>query len=311
MDKAIFDKKIEESVKRCEGIFEKFLPEQKGPTKTLVEAMSYSVMVGGKRLRPILMIEAYKLFAKDMGENSVLPAEIESFATAIEFIHNYSLVHDDLPAMDNDEFRRGRLTTWKVYGDGMGVLTGDALLNMAFEIVMNAGVKYSDDPVRLKRIVKASDVLFNKSGIHGMIGGQCADLEAENSGKDATLGDILYIHEHKTGCLIEASLMIGAILGGASDEEVKKMEKAGSNVGIAFQIQDDILDVIGDSEELGKQTGSDAANGKATYVTIKGIEDSEAEVKRLSKEAEELLQELPGDKEFMMTLIEALIGRRR
>lgn len=306
MDKKEFEALLDKKVSEVEDILNRHLPEPKGLQKTVLESMEYSCLVGGKRLRPIILTESYKLFSG----SDELPFEVESFAAAIEFIHSYSLVHDDLPAMDNDEFRRGRLTTWKVYGDGMGVLSGDALLNYAFETVFKSALQ-TEDAVRLKRIAKAGAVLSEKSGSFGMIGGQCADLETEGRGSDVTIGDLLFIHEHKTACLIEAALMVGGILGGADEKEIEILKKIGSNVGIAFQIRDDILDVIGNTEELGKKTGSDAQNDKVTYVTLKGIEESEAEAESLSKEAEELLKSLPGDKDFLSMLIDSLIGRMR
>ena len=306
MDKQQFESLLDKKVIEIEDILNRHLPEPKGLQKTVFEAMEYSCLSGGKRLRPIILIESYKLFSG----KSEITYEVECFAAAIEFIHSYSLVHDDLPAMDNDEFRRGRLTTWKMYGDGMGVLAGDALLNYAFETAFGAAAGI-DDALTLSRIVKAGAMLSEKSGSYGMIGGQCADLEAEGKGSGVTIGDLLFIHEHKTACLIEAALMVGGILGGADKDQIETLRKIGSNVGIAFQIRDDILDVIGNVEELGKKTGSDAQNDKATYVTLKGIEESEAEAKSLSKEAEELLKSLPGDKEFLTMLIDSLIGRTR
>ena len=306
MDKQQFESLLDKKVIEIEDILNRHLPEPKGLQKTVFEAMEYSCLSGGKRLRPIILIESYKLFSG----KSEIPYEVECFAAAIEFIHSYSLVHDDLPAMDNDEFRRGRLTTWKMYGDGMGVLAGDALLNYAFETAFGAAAGI-DDALTLSRIVKAGAMLSEKSGSYGMIGGQCADLEAEGKGSDVTIGDLLFIHEHKTACLIEAALMVGGILGGADKDQIETLRKIGSNVGIAFQIRDDILDVIGNVEELGKKTGSDAQNDKVTYVTLKGIEESEAEAEMLSKEAEELLKSLPGDKDFLTMLIDSLIGRMR
>lgn len=234
---------------------------------------------------------------------------IENFMAAMEMIHTYSLVHDDLPAMDNDEYRRGSKTTWAVYGDAMGVLTGDALLNYAFETAIQT--LYSCNTLEdFQRVRSALNVLGFHAGIFGMVGGQVADVEAERKNENLTNEQILYIHTHKTGALIKASMLIGAILAGASDAYKADIAKCGTDIGTAFQIQDDILDVVGDSTELGKSVGSDAANGKQTYVTINGMEHSVAEVDRLSNEALDILRKLPGDHEFLEELVQYLINRR-
>ncbi len=307
MDKELFKTRLDKDVEDVEKILKELLPKAEGPAATVMEAMDYSVMAGGKRLRPIMILESFRLFSHECDDT--IDHKLGCFMAAMEYIHTYSLVHDDLPAMDNDEYRRGRLTTWKMYGDGMGVLAGDALLNYAFEMMMKAAEEsVSCHAECATRILKASAILSKKAGIYGMIGGQCADIEAEEK-EDVTIGDLMFIHEHKTACLIEAALMVGAVLAGADDEQVKLLERVGSNVGVAFQIRDDLLDVIGNTEKLGKKTGSDAANGKATYVTINGIEPSKEKVLSLSKEAEELLSSLPGDKGFMLALIDSLIGR--
>ncbi len=299
-----FNEELDIKVQYIESVIDKYVPEEEGFAKTVIEAMNYSLKSGGKRLRPLLMFEAYRLFG---GEDDI----VEPFMAAIEMIHTYSLVHDDLPCMDNDEYRRGRKTTHAVFGETMAVLAGDGLLNYAFETACRAfdklNVLQSADYSAMT-IGRAIGILAGKSGIYGMIGGQCADIEAEEK-EDVTIGDLMFIHEHKTACLIEAALMVGAVLAGADDEQVKLLERVGSNVGVAFQIRDDLLDVIGNTEKLGKKTGSDAANGKATYVTINGIEPSKEKVLSLSKEAEELLSSLPGDKGFMLALIDSLIGR--
>lgn len=283
-------------------ILKQYIPEKGDAPTAIIGAMNYSLLAGGKRLRPMLMQETYRMF----GGAGV---GIENFMAAMEMIHTYSLVHDDLPSMDNDEYRRGRRTTWAVYGDAMGVLTGDALLNFAFETAMNT--LYRCDTLEdFERVRSALDVLGYHAGIYGMIGGQVADVEAETRRENLTNEQILYIHTHKTGALIKASMLIGAILAGASDAYRTDIAKCATDIGIAFQIQDDILDVVGDSTELGKPVGSDAANGKQTYVTINGMEQSVAEVDRLSNEALDILRHLPGDHKFLEALVRYLINRR-
>ena len=297
-----FRDEMDEKVCAIEKLLEEFLPSEGDAPATIVEAMNYSVLAGGKRLRPLLIQETYRLFG---GEGT----QIEPFMAAMEMIHTYSLVHDDLPAMDNDEYRRGRRTTWAVYGDAMGILAGDGLLNYAFETALKAfdGCRTAEE---YDRVCRALGVLARNAGIKGMIGGQVADIEAEDKPESVTEESLCYIHTHKTGALIEASMLIGAILGGASEEEQKLVSACAMDIGLAFQIQDDILDVVGNSAELGKPVGSDAANGKQTYVTLKGFDSSVADVERLSDEAVEILQKLPGDHEFMESLISYLIARR-
>ena len=312
MDDIIFKEELKRKAKLAESVIDRHIPVKEGDNGKVIEAMDYSVKAGGKRLRPIFMMESFRLFKPfDSESTEDVPEELSAFMAAIEYIHTYSLVHDDLPAMDNDELRRGRATTWKVYGDGMGVLAGDGLLNYAYELAVKTAMSYSDkgDPVTCSRCLCAAKILSEKAGIYGMIGGQCADLEAEGKEKTTSEEELLYIHEHKTGCLIEAALMAGGALAGAFEDEIKTLEKIGSDIGIAFQIRDDILDIIGDSEKLGKKTGSDEANEKVTYVSLNGLEASEKEVQRLSEEAKNLLGSLPGDKEFLLALTDSLIGR--
>ena len=293
--------KLQTRVEEVEQIIQSFLPEETGYQKTVLEAMNYSVLAGGKRLRPMLMEETYKLF----GGNSKI---VEPFMAAMEMIHTYSLVHDDLPAMDNDEYRRGRKTTHVVYGEGMAILAGDGLLNYAFETALKA---FDLEPAN-PSIGKALQVLAKKAGIYGMIGGQTADIEAENMDQSKVSNDLLlFIHENKTAALIQSSMMIGAILAGASEEEVKALEKIAYNVGIAFQIQDDILDITSSLEVLGKMTGSDEKNNKVTYVTLNGMDKSKEDVEKLSKEALELLSSFENKNEFLNQLIEELITREK
>lgn len=309
-----FDRELENKVKEIESIIKTYLPEQEGKSetgkpvsgwaRTVVEAMNYSVNVGGKRLRPMLMAETYRLFG---GADQV----IEPFMAAIEMIHTYSLVHDDLPAMDNDEYRRGKQTTWVVYGEATAILAGDGLLNYAFETALTSfGMSDSD----VDKKAKALSILAEKAGIYGMIGGQTADIEAENLGNQVTQEQLLFIHEHKTAALIQAAMMVGAVLAGASDAQIGLVEKAAYEIGIAFQIQDDILDVTSNLETLGKPVGSDAKNQKTTYVTLKGIEEASQEQREMSDHAIKLLESLENEgyrNEFLIKLIRSLITRIR
>lgn len=288
-----------EKVTQIEQILEKYLPEQSGYQKEIMEAMEYSLMAGGKRLRPMLMRETYELFG---GKDAV----VESFMAAIEMIHTYSLVHDDLPAMDNDDYRRGRKTTHVVYGEAMGILAGDALLNYAFETASKA---FSLFPEKSLQIGKALQILSEKAGIYGMIGGQVVDVTS--AGKPLSKEMLDFIYELKTGALIESSMMIGAILAGAGEEEIRKIEKIAKNVGIAFQIQDDILDVTSTAEVLGKPILSDEKNEKTTYVTLVGIDKAKEYVEQISNEAIELLHDFENANPFLEELLKELIHREK
>lgn len=286
-------------VKTIEEVLKKYLPAQEGHQKVIMEAMEYSVMAGGKRLRPMLMQETYKLFG---GEGEL----VEPFMAAIEMIHTYSLVHDDLPAMDDDDYRRGRKTTHVVYGEAMGILAGDALLNYAFETAAKTFTMYPENSLE---IGKAMQVLAGKAGIYGMIGGQVVDVES--AGCNLSKDKLDFIYELKTSALIESSMMIGAILAGATEEAVKAVEKIAKNVGIAFQIQDDILDVTSTVEELGKPILSDEKNEKTTYVTLVGLEKAKEYVEMISMEAVELLAGFNTKDSFLEELLKALIHRKK
>ncbi|MBQ9123245.1 MAG: polyprenyl synthetase family protein [Lachnospiraceae bacterium] len=302
------EKQIAEKAKQIEDIIRCFLPKEEGYQKTVLEAMNYSVLAGGKRLRPMLMQETYRMLG-GMGH------VVEPFMAAIEMIHTYSLVHDDLPAMDNDEYRRGRKTTHVVYGEDMAILAGDGLLNYAFETAMRAFDLCMVDDIKLgdryALVARALRVLAKKAGIYGMIGGQTADVEAENKAEPLTGDSLLFIHQHKTAALIEASMMIGGILAGADEETINKLEQCAYDLGVAFQIQDDILDVIGDQKVLGKPIGSDARNGKQTYVTIYGMEEAQRKVKSLSEDGVYILDTIGGDNQFMKQLMLYLIHREK
>ena len=298
-----FNEQLQQKAADAEDILKRYLPEEEGYQKKVIEAMNYSVLAGGKRFRPVLMKETFLLFG---GQGEV----IEPFMAALEMIHNYSLVHDDLPAMDNDEYRRGRKTTWTVYGEGMAVLAGDGLLNYAYETAAKAFDK-ADDLEEMKRVARALQILAEKAGIYGMIGGQNGDLEAEEGKLPLTEELLLFIHEKKTAALIQAALMIGGILAGASDTEIRSLEKAAYDIGIAFQIQDDILDVTGNEKILGKPIGSDEKNHKLTYVSLNGLEKSKEDVKRLSGEAEEILSSFQEKNPFLISLVDSLITRQK
>ena len=282
--------------KEVEQIVTSFLPKEEGYQKTVLEAMNYSVSAGG-RLRPMLMLETYRMFG---GKSKV----IEPFMAAIEMIHTYSLIHDDLPAMDNDEYRRGRKTTHVVYGEAMAILAGDALLNYAFETAASAFVLDEGNPA----IGKAFMILASKAGVYGMIGGQVLDVESE--GKEIDADTLKFIHIHKTSALLESAMLIGAVLAGASEQQQRTVELAARELGLAFQIRDDILDVTGNTDELGKPVGSDEKNHKNTYVALEGLEKAKEDVKRYSESAIDRLKSLPVRNEFLYELIEELIDRR-
>ncbi len=405
MEASAFESRLKERTAYAQRVLKEHLPKEEGLQGRIMEAMNYSLLAGGKRLRPVLMYETYRMCGGEEAD------AIEHFMAAIEMIHTYSLVHDDLPAMDNDRYRRGKETTWYVYGETLGILAGDGLLNYAFETALGAlrtpergqeadcGDFCRERLTRMERAAAALSVLAGKAGIYGMIGGQVVDVMAEKGfgqdgkgfgqaekgfgqdgkgfgqdgkgfgqagkgfgqdekgfgqagkgfgqaekgfgqdgkgfgqagkgfgqaekgfgqdGKDpgrtetAPVAErLLFIHAHKTAALIQAAMMIGAILAGASKEQTAAIEKCAYNIGIAFQIQDDILDVTGDSKELGKSTGSDAANRKETYVTWKGLEQSQADVEALSREAAGILDGFSGEHEFLKQLILTLIHRRK
>ncbi|MCP1111225.1 polyprenyl synthetase family protein [Ohessyouella blattaphilus] len=298
MSNSNFSEVLDKHVLEVEQIVKSFLPQPEGPASLVMEAMDYSLVAGGKRLRPLLMQESFRLFNDQ--EKIVWP-----LMAAMEMIHTYSLVHDDLPAMDNDEYRRGKKTTHVVYGEDMGILAGDALLNYAFETAM----KVFDSQVDRELGIQAIRVLGQKAGIYGMIGGQVVDVKETGKALEATT--LNYIYEKKTAALIEGSLMIGGITGGASASEVTALEKIGRLVGVAFQIQDDILDVEGTYAELGKPIGSDAKNEKTTYVTLYGKEAAVEAVKNASEEAISLLLKLGKDTAFLEQLLTYLINRRK
>ena len=293
-----FQDELKRRTDEIEEMFRSFLPAEEGFARTMAQAMNYSMLAGGKRLRPMLIQETYRLF---VGTEKVA----EPFMAGMEMIHTHSLIHDDLPALDNDDYRRGRLTTHKVYGEAMGVLSGVALLNYAYETMLQAFSLTKDQD----RVICALKVMAEKTGIHGMLGGQSVDVE--NDGKPLEKEMLDYIYRNKTSALIEASMMTGAILAGADEQQVAVVEEAAGNIGLAFQIQDDILDVTSTDEELGKPVHSDEKNNKVTYVTLFGIEEASRQVELLSGKAIKLLKSLNKNNEFLYLLIEKLINRRK
>ena len=297
MNKEVLDSHVAD----IEAGMKEYMPEETGYQKTVFEAMNYSLLAGGKRLRPMFLYEAYQMFG-GRDEKAVRP-----FMMALEMIHTYSLVHDDLPAMDNDEYRRGKLTTHKKFGEAMGILAGDALLNGAFETAFLA----FDSETEAAQIGRALKILGRKAGVYGMVGGQVVDVEKEGCFMDE---DMLYfVHKNKTSALIESALMTGAVLAGANEKQAAVMEQCGTDIGLAFQIQDDILDVIGDQEKLGKPVHSDEKNEKTTAVSVYGIDVCRQKVKDYTDRGIKALEALdvPGKEhqKFLVELMKSLVER--
>ena len=301
-DKETFKQELKTRTAEIEQLIGTYLPEETGHQKTILEAMNYSMTAGGKRLRPMLMQEMCRLFTGCLLE-SVIP-----FMAAVEMIHTSSLVHDDLPCMDDDMMRRGKPSTWAEFGEDIGVLTGDALMMYAFETAASA-FETSIDPDELSRIGRAMGILARKTGVYGMIGGQTVDVEL--AGGPIPKDKLDFIYRLKTGALIEASMLIGAVLGGAAEEDCKIVESLALKIGMAFQIQDDILDVTSTTELLGKPVHSDEKNEKTTYVTWKGIEKAHEDVERLTQEAVDLLRKFPAKDDFLEELLKSLVYREK
>ena len=294
-----FKEELEQRTQSVWEIVEGYLPKEEGLSNNLAKAINYSMRAGGKRLRPVFMAAMYEM----LGGSSEI---VNPFMAAIEMIHTHSLIHDDLPAIDNDQYRRGKKTTHVVFGESAAILAGDALLNYAYETAFQAFEKVQNEE-ELLRVARALKILGEKTGLFGMLGGQGVDVE--NDGKPLSKETLDFIYENKTSALIEASLMIGAVLAGWKD--LSSIQQMGSCLGIAFQIQDYILDVTSSQEELGKPVGSDEKNHKTTYVTLEGVEQAGEEVKKLTHEAVSLLLQLPGEKEFLKNLFLFLCTRRK
>lgn len=295
-----YNEQLRLKVEDINRVIREYLPKEEGMQHRVIEAANYSVEAGGKRVRPLIMLETYKLFGGD-NESEVYP-----FMAALECIHSYSLVHDDLPAMDNDDYRRGRLTTHKKYGEDFGILAGDALLNYAYEIMLSSITKLTADKV--VKAVRAAQIIAYKAGIYGMVGGQSLDVWLTDKSMDDKQLD--FIFNLKTGALIEAAFMAGAVLAGADESAVADIEKAGNKVGVAFQIKDDILDVTSTQEKLGKPVFSDEKNNKTTYVTLYGMDKADRDVEALSKEAVDIINKY-GNNDFLVSLILKLINREK
>lgn len=296
-----FNELLEQKVGQVNSVISKYLPKEEGYQVKVIEAMNYSVMAGGKRLRPLFMQETYNMFADDNANKDAL----ERFMAAIEMIHSYSLVHDDLPDMDNDDYRRGRATTHVVYGPAMAILAGDGLLGYAYEVASEAFNDNND----YDKVAKAIKLLAHKPGLYGMLGGQAVDVENDKNNKPLNKEMLDFVYRLKTSALIEASMCIGAVLGGATKEQVEEMEKAALLIGLAFQIQDDILDVEGDAAVIGKPVGSDDKNNKTTYVTLYGIDKAKEYVESISADAMEIIKKY--NNEFMLSLVKMLITREK
>ncbi len=294
-----FEQALAERAARADQMIEPFLPAEEGYQRTIFEAVNYSIHAGGKRIRPIIMKEVYEMCG---GTDLTV---VGPFMAALEMIHTYSLVHDDLPAMDNDDYRRGKLTTHKKFGEAMGVLAGDALLNFAYETAFRAFDSSADHAL----LASALKVLGRKAGMYGMVGGQVVDVEENGTFVDAET--LMFVYEKKTSALLETAFMIGGILAGASDGEVDRLEQMGRKLGIAFQIQDDILDVVGDERKLGKPVHSDESNDKSTFAAMNGIEASKMKVREYTDAALGDLKEFDGEKEFLTELMNWLVERDR
>lgn len=323
-----FSHEFEITVKSINEILESYIPERKGLQKIVIDAMDYSVEAGGKRIRPMLLLKSFELYKDKMGDERydfMLPV-VHSFMSALEMIHTASLCHDDLPCMDNDRYRRGRESTWYKYGEDMGTLAGDGLLLYPFEVVsefysgqlkkaVSGEVNVSAETLAAcsEAFVKAVNILSGKSGIYGMLGGQTVDVEM--TGKPLSDEQLMFIYKLKTGALLQSALMIGAVLGGASGEDLSKLSGIGEKIGVAFQIQDDILDETSTVEELGKPIHSDEENQKTTYVSIYGLEKAAKEVEKLSHEAIDSFRVLEGvnedSRDFLISLTDLLIHRKK
>ncbi|QAT42846.1 polyprenyl synthetase family protein [Aminipila luticellarii] len=277
-----------------------FLPEIDHKSITLYDAMKYSLTAGGKRLRPILLLASCEFVGGDIG--TAIP-----YACAMEYIHTYSLIHDDLPAMDDDELRRGLPTNHMVYGEAMAILAGDGLLTSAFEAMNKDMLLYLDDSVKLKRRIRAIYEISKGAGCRGMVAGQVADMEAEN--KQCSKEMLDYIHFNKTAALIAASVRAGAYLGGATEKQLRDLTGYAENLGLAFQIADDILDVCGDEQEMGKKAGNDEKKHKATYPCLYSLEECKAYLKDLTETAMSFLECYYDEAEFFNTFAEEMVAR--
>ena len=291
-----FKQVLKEKIGYIEKLLNEYMPKEEGYQKTIMKAMNYSLKDGGKRLRPILTLESCKVVGGR--EEDAIP-----FAVAVEMIHTYSLIHDDLPALDNDDLRRGKPTNHKIFGDAMATLAGDALLNYAFEVMLSSSID-KDNP---NKYLKAINEIATHAGIYGMIGGQVVDIESENKVIEKEKLD--FIHLNKTAAMIVGCMRAGAIIGGASEDELQRITKYGKNIGLSFQIVDDILDIIGDEKTLGKPIGSDIENHKSTYPSLLGLEKSREIAKELISDGKTSIEGLPSEVEFLHQLADYIVSR--
>ena len=279
-----------------------FIPNIDNKSISLYESMKYSLMAGGKRIRPVMLLAACEFAGGNIKE--ALP-----YACAIEYIHTYSLIHDDLPSMDDVDLRRGIPTNHKVYGEALAILAGDGLLNSAFEAITKDMMLYFDSPEKIKQRIKAANEIAKGAGVRGMIAGQVSDMEAENAPASSEL--LEYIHLNKTGALFTSAIKAGLYLANADQETIKDFTKYSENLGLAFQIADDILDVIGSTEELGKNAGSDQKQNKNTYISINGLEAAKNRLRELSEGALQALEDYEEDAKFFNNLVVDLQNRTK
>lgn len=291
-----FKQSLKEKSNYIERMLIEYMPKEEGYQSTIMEAMNYSLKAGGKRLRPILTLEACKIVGGD--EKDAIP-----FAMAVEMIHTYSLIHDDLPALDNDDLRRGKPTNHKVFGESMAILAGDALLNYAFEIMLSNSIN-KENP---QKYLRAINEVAKSTGIYGMIGGQVVDIQSEN--KVISKDKLDFIHLNKTAAIIIGCMRAGAIIGNACEEDLEKITKYSKNIGLSFQIVDDILDIVGDENKLGKKVGSDIENHKSTYPSLLGLEKSKEIANELIKEAKHNIKDFKSDSSFLEGLANYIIDR--
>ena len=278
-----------------------FIPNIDNKSISLYESMKYSLTAGGKRLRPILLLAACEFAGGDI--NEAIP-----YACAVEYIHTYSLIHDDLPAMDNDDLRRGLPTNHKIYGDALAILAGDGLLTTAFEAINKDMMMYFDNPEKMRKRISASFEIAKGAGCRGMVAGQVSDIEAETN--DCSNEMLEYIHINKTAALIKSAIKAGLYLGNPSSDMLSQLDKYAENLGLAYQIADDILDVIGNPEELGKETGSDKKKNKTTYTSINGLEAAQDRLEQLTENAVEAIADYYDNAEFFRDLVLELKDRR-
>jgi geranylgeranyl diphosphate synthase type II len=275
---------------------EDYFKEKQGYNKKIYEAMSYSLNIGGKRIRPLLLLLTFNMYNECIEE--VVP-----FAAALEMIHTYSLIHDDLPAMDNDDLRRGKSTNHKVFGEAIAILAGDGLLNESANLMLKSALKGGEN------LIQATYEILNSAGAEGMIGGQVVDIL--NEGKDITLGELNYMHIKKTGELIKTSIVAGAILAKAKKEDINVLSEFGYKLGIAFQIKDDILDIVSTTEILGKKTNSDTQNNKTNFISMYGLEECEKRCIELTNDCITLLDKLEKDSSKLKEITLLLLNRKK